>query len=325
MSKESKNSLDAILKVHGSESIMRLGDRPHVEIPCISTGSLSLDVALGGRGFPRGRIIEVFGPESSGKTTLCLHAISEAQKLGRCALIDAEHTFDPTWARKIGVDCDELLISQPDNGEQALQIATKLIELGDISMVVIDSVAALVPKAELEGEIGDAHVGRQGKMMSQAMRIMTPKIANSGTVVVFINQIRMKIGVMFGSPETTPGGRALPFSASCRIDIRRIGGVGETDNKIGNRVRCKVVKNKIAPPFKEAEFDLLYDRGIDRCGELIDLGLHHKLIVKSGSWIKFGDVMLGQGRENARAFIFEDDVIRADLSEKLSAAMLSRL
>ena len=317
MDKETKASLAAIRKAYGSDCIMRLGDKPKVDVPCISTGSLSLDIALGGRGFPRGRIVEVYGPESSGKTTLCLHAISRAQEFGRCALIDAEHAFDPTWARRLGVDCEELLISQPDDGEQALGIATQLVESGNIPMLVIDSVAALVPRAELEGEIGDAHVGRQARMMSQAMRMMTGRIANSGTVVVFINQIRMKIGVMFGNPETTPGGRALAFSASCRVDIRKRKELSKGDVKIGNRVHFKVTKNKIAPPYKEAEVDLLYDRGIDRYGELVDLAVEHKVLVVAGAWLKYGDKTLAQGRDKVRDMLAEDQDLAGELEGKI--------
>lgn len=316
---ETQAALAAINKTHGADSIIRLGDKPQVSIPCISTGSITLDVALGGKGLPKGRIVEVFGPESGGKTTLCLHAIAQAQKEGVCALIDAEHAFDPTWARKLGVNCDDLLVCQPDNGEQALDIASSLIGVKDVSMIVIDSVAALVPKAELDGDIGDAHVGRQARMLSQAMRMMCGKIHDSGVVVVFINQIREKIGVMFGSPETTPGGRALKFFSSCRIDIRRIGSLGDDKVKVGHRVRCKVVKNKIAPPFREGEFDLLYDRGIDRNGELIDLGLQYKILTRSGAWIKHGDAMIGQGRDNARNNVAEDAKLRSELESKVFA------
>jgi recombination protein RecA len=320
-----QSAIAAINKTHGTDSVIRLGDKPRVSIPCISTGSLSLDIALGGKGWPRGRIIEVFGPESGGKTTMCLHSITQAQKFGVCALIDAEHAFDPTWARKLGVNCDELLVCQPDNGEQALAVASSLIDVKDVSMVVIDSVAALVPKAELEGEIGDSHVGRQARMMSQAMRMMTGKISNSGCVVIFINQIREKIGVMFGSPETTPGGRALKFFSSCRVDIRRTGMIGEKGDedagasKIGHKVRCKVVKNKVAPPFREGCFDLLYDRGIDRNGELIDIALQYKIITRSGAWFKYGDEMIGQGRDNARNRIAESKDLRAEIEAKIFA------
>jgi recombination protein RecA len=321
MDKETQASIAAIRKTHGESAIIRLGDKPSVDIPCISTGSLGLDIALGGKGWPKGRIIEVYGPESGGKTTLCLHSIAQAQQFGRCALIDAEHAFDPTWARKLGLNCDELLVCQPDNGEQALHITSSLIDVKEISMIVIDSVAALVPKAELEGEIGDAHVGRQARMMSQAMRMMVGKIAHSNCVVIFINQIREKVGVMFGSPEVTPGGRALKFFASCRVDIRRIAAVtegGKEDNsKIGHRVRCKVVKNKIAPPFRESEFDLLYDRGIDRFGEIIDLGLQHKILARSGAWIKLGDEMIGQGRAKARDVIADNPVFASKIQEAL--------
>lgn len=317
MNKETKASIAAIQKSHGKDCIVRLGDKPIVSIPCVSTGSLGLDIALGGRGLPKGRVIEVFGPESSGKTTLCLHAIAQAQKFGVCALIDAEHAFDPTWARKLGVNCDELLVSQPDNGEQALEIASSLVSVDEVSMVVIDSVAALTPKAELAGEIGDAHVGRQARMMSQAMRMMCGKIAHSSCVVIFINQIREKIGVQFGSPEVTPGGRALKFFSSCRIDIRRIGPVKDGESIVGHKVRCKVVKNKIAPPFREAEFDLLYSRGVDRFGELIDLGIEHKILTRAGAWIKFGDAHVGQGRPKAIDNISNDYELRKSIESAL--------
>lgn len=316
---ETQAALAAINKIHGDDSIRRLGDKPAVAIPCISTGSISLDVALGGKGLPKGRIVEIFGPSSSGKTTSALHAIAEAQKHGVCALIDAEHAFDPTWARKLGVNCDELLVSQPDNGEQALSIAEALIQVKEVSMIVIDSVAALVPQKELDGDIGDAHVGLQARMMSQALRKMCGKIANSGVVVVFINQIREKIGVTWGSNETTPGGRALMFYSSIRIDVRKIGMLGDDKAKIGHRVKFKIVKNKIAPPFRECEVDLLYDRGIDRNGELVDLGLQHKILTRSGAWYKYNDEYIGQGRDNARNRVAEDDVLRAELESKIFA------
>jgi recombination protein RecA len=315
---ETKSALAAIHKEHGKASIMFMGDTPAIDIPCISTGSLSLDVALGGKGFPKGRIIEVFGPESSGKTTLCLHAIAEAQKHGLCAIVDAEHAMDPSWARKLGVNVDELLVAQPDNGEEALEITKKLVDTPEVSMIVVDSVAALVPKKELDGEIGDSHVGLQARMMAQAMRVLVPRINQTKTIVIFINQIRMKIGVMFGSPETTPGGQALKFAASCRVDIRRIKTIGEGDAKTGHRVRAKVIKNKVAPPFREAEFDLLYDRGIDRNGEIIDLAVKHNLLTRSGAWLKLGETMVGNGRDKARDTIEQDTKLRSELEALLT-------
>jgi recombination protein RecA len=311
--KETKSALDAIKKEHGADSIMLLGDRPAVTVPCISTGSRSLDEALGGHGFPRGRIIEVFGPESSGKTTLCLHAIAEAQKFGRCAIIDAEHALDETWARKLGVDVAELLFCQPSSGEEALQIVSSLVDIPEISMIVVDSVAALVPQKELDGDIGDAHVGLQARLMSQAMRKLVGKVSHSGCVLVFINQIREKIGVMYGSPETTPGGRALKFYSSCRVDIRRVKALGDDNAKSGHRARCKVVKNKIAPPLREAEFDILYGIGIDKAGELIDIALAKGLITRSGAFYRLGDEVIGQGRERARAAVMDDDALRDTL------------
>lgn len=317
MNVETQSAIAAIQKAHGKSSIMLMGEKPIIDIPCISTGSLTLDLALGGRGFPRGRIIEVFGPESSGKTTLCLAAIAQAQKHGRCAIIDAEHALDPRWAKRLGVNTDEILLSQPDSGEEALGIAQKLVEIPEVSMIVIDSVAALVPRKELDGDIGDSHMGLQARMMSQAMRVLTARVNQNQTILIFINQIREKIGVMFGSPETTPGGRALKFAASCRVDIRRIKALGEGTDKYGHRVRCKVVKNKVAPPFREAEFDLLYDRGVDRAGELIDLAIEHKVLQRAGAWLKLGDVMIGNGRDKARDNIENDDELRAQIEAKL--------
>ncbi len=302
-------AVSAIEKQFGKGSIMRLGEDEsiHAEIPVVPTGSTTLDVALGTGGYPRGRVIEVYGPESSGKTTLTLHAIAEAQKMGGvAAFIDAEHALDVTYARKLGVRTDELLISQPDTGEQALEIADMLVRSGAVDVLVIDSVAALVPKAELEGEMGDSHVGLQARLMSQALRKLTGSINRSRTCVFFINQVRMKIGVMFGSPETTSGGNALKFYASQRIDIRRIGAIKGGDGKpLGNRTRCKVVKNKLAPPFREAEFDIMFGEGISKSGELLDLGVEANIVDKSGAWYSYKGDRVGQGRENAKRFLIE--------------------
>ena len=302
-------AVSAIEKQFGKGSIMRLGEDEniHADIPVVPTGSTTLDVALGTGGYPRGRVIEVYGPESSGKTTLTLHAIAEAQKMGGvAAFIDAEHALDVTYARKLGVRTDELLISQPDTGEQALEIADMLVRSGAVDVLVIDSVAALVPKAELEGEMGDSHVGLQARLMSQALRKLTGSINRSRTCVFFINQVRMKIGVMFGSPETTSGGNALKFYASQRIDIRRIGAIKGPDGKpLGNRTRCKVVKNKLAPPFREAEFDIMFGEGISKSGELLDLGVEANIVDKSGAWYSYKGDRVGQGRENAKQFLIE--------------------
>ena len=298
------NALNQIEKTFGSGAIMKMGESGVTEIEGISSGSLSLDLALGGKGLPRGRIVELFGPESSGKTTCALHAVAEAQKAGGvAAFIDAEHALDPSWCRRLGVDIDSLLVSQPSSAEEALQIAEMLVLSNAVDIIVVDSVAALVPKAEIDGEIGDSFVGVQARLMSQALRKLTGGVSRSKCVLVFINQVREKIGVMFGSPETTPGGRALKFYASCRIDVRRIGPVKEGDTVIGSRVKVKVVKNKVAPPFRVCEFDIMYDRGISRSGELLDLALADKLIEKSGSWFNYGAQRLGQGRENARDYI----------------------
>jgi recombination protein RecA len=316
-------AVSAIEKAFGKGSIMRLGNEDALvkDIAAVSTGATSLDIALGVGGFPRGRIIEIYGPESSGKTTLALHAIAEAQKAGGiCAFVDAEHALDVGYARKLGVRTDDLLISQPDSGEQALEIVETLVRSGAIDVLVIDSVAALVPKAELEGEMGDAHMGVQARLMSQALRKLTGTISKSQTIVIFINQIRMKIGVMFGNPETTTGGNALKFYATQRLDIRRIGAIKDGDNVIGNRTRVKVVKNKVAPPFKEVEFDIMYGQGISREGDLLDLASQENVVEKSGTWFSYDGDRIGQGREQAKAFLKEHPAalqkIEAQLLEK---------
>jgi recombination protein RecA len=305
-------AVSAIEKAFGKGSIMRLGNEEAMvkDIAAVSSGAVSLDIALGVGGFPRGRIIEIYGPESSGKTTLALHAIAEAQKAGGiCAFVDAEHALDVGYARKLGVRTDDLLISQPDTGEQALEIVETLVRSGAIDVLVIDSVAALVPKAELEGEMGDAHMGVQARLMSQALRKLTGTISKSQTIVVFINQIRMKIGVMFGNPETTTGGNALKFYATQRLDIRRIGAIKDGDNVIGNRTRVKVVKNKVAPPFKEVEFDIMYGQGISREGDLLDLASQENVVEKSGTWFSFDGERIGQGREQAKTFLREHPAV----------------
>ncbi|MEJ2122487.1 MAG: recombinase RecA, partial [Alphaproteobacteria bacterium] len=302
------SALSQIERAFGKGSIMKLGQSDQkVDVASVSTGSLGLDIALGIGGLPRGRVVEIYGPESSGKTTLALHAIAEAQKKGgTCAFVDAEHALDPAYARRLGVDLDELLISQPDAGEQALEIADTLVRSGAVDVLVVDSVAALVPRAELEGEMGDTHVGLHARLMSQALRKLTSSIARSHTLVIFINQIRMKIGVMFGSPETTPGGNALKFYASVRLDIRRIGAIKDRDEVVGNQTRVKVVKNKMAPPFKVVEFDIMYGRGISKTGELLDLGVQAGIVEKSGAWFSYNDQRIGQGRENAKTFLSEN-------------------
>ncbi len=316
-----KNALQQIEKQFGEGSIMPLGADKIVPVAGIPTGSLSLDIALGGQGIPRGRIIEIYGPESSGKTTLALHVAAQAQKQGGiAAIIDAEHAFDPTWARKLGVELDTLLVSQPSSGEEAMQITEMLVKSNAVDVVIIDSVAALVPRAELEGEIGDSHVGLQARLMSQSMRKLTGAIARTRTAVVFINQIREKVGVMFGSPETTPGGRALKFYASCRIDVRRIGQLKEGEEVIGQRVRVKIVKNKVAPPFRVAEFDMMHTNGISYEGDLIDLGVTQKVIARSGAWFKYGEAYLGQGKEKARQHLIENPELSAKISAEVLAA-----
>ena len=314
-----ETALTQIERSFGKGSIMKLGtDGVVVEIEPISTGSLGLDLALGIGGFPKGRVIEIYGPESSGKTTLALHTIAESQKKGGvCAFIDAEHALDPSYAKKLGVNIEELLISQPDTGEQALEIADTLVRTGAVSVLVIDSVAALTPRAELEGDMGDSLPGLQARLMSQALRKLTGSIARSNTMVIFINQIRMKIGVMFGSPETTTGGNALKFYASVRIDIRRVTQIKEKDEIIGHETRCKVVKNKVAPPFKQVEFDIMYGEGISKAGELIDLGVKVGIIDKAGSWYAYGDERLGQGKENARQFLKNNSDIADDIEQKI--------
>ncbi len=313
-------AVSSIEKAFGKGSIMRLGNEEAMvkDVAAVSTGAISLDIALGVGGFPRGRIIEIYGPESSGKTTLALHAIAEAQKAGGiCAFVDAEHAVDVGYARKLGVRTDDLLISQPDTGEQALEIVETLVRSGAIDVLVIDSVAALVPKAELEGEMGDAHMGLQARLMSQALRKLTGTISKSQTIVIFINQIRMKIGVMFGNPETTTGGNALKFYATLRLDIRRIGAIKDGDNVIGNRTRVKVVKNKVAPPFKEVEFDIMYGQGISREGDLLDLASEENVVEKSGTWFSFEGERIGQGREQAKGFLREHPAILQKIEGQL--------
>jgi len=317
------NALAQIDKAFGRGSIMRLDEEAYLAVPGISTGALSLGLALGGRGIPRGRIVEIFGPESSGKTTLALSVAAHAQRSGGvAAFIDAEHALDPSWAKRIGVNIDELLVSQPDTGEQALEICELLVRSNAVDVIVVDSVAALIPKAEIEGEMGDAHVGLQARLMSQAMRKLTGVIARSNCTVIFINQIREKIGVMFGSPETTPGGRALKFYASVRIDIRRTSAIKEGETNVGNRVRAKVVKNKVAPPFRAAEFDIMFNEGISMAGDLLDLAVEEKVVQKSGAWFARGDVRLGQGRENAKQFIKENPDLAVEIREAVLKARL---
>jgi recombination protein RecA len=323
---EKQKALDSALaqieRQFGKGSIMKLGaDNPVQQIESTSTGSLGLDIALGIGGLPKGRIIEIYGPESSGKTTLTLHCVAEEQKKGGvCAFVDAEHALDPQYAKKLGVDLEELLISQPDTGEQALEITDTLVRSGAVSMVVVDSVAALTPKSELEGDMGDHNVGVQARLMSQAMRKLTGSISKSNCMVIFINQIRMKIGVMFGSPETTTGGNALKFYSSVRLDIRRIGAIKDRDEIVGNATRVKVVKNKVAPPFKQVEFDIMYGEGISKNGELLDLGVSAGVVEKSGAWYSYGDERIGQGRENAKIFLSENSEIAYELEDKIRAA-----
>lgn len=316
-----KNTLAQIEKQFGEGAIMALGSDHAARIDGLSTGSLSLDLALGGYGVPKGRIIEIYGPESSGKTTLALHIVARAQRAGGiAAFIDAEHALDPSWAKKLGVELETLLVSQPSSGEEAMNITEMLIKSNAVDVIVIDSVAALVPQKELDGEMGDSHVGLQARLMSQALRKLTGCISKSKTCVIFINQIREKIGVMFGSPETTPGGRALKFYSSCRIDVRRIGQLKEGEDVVGQRVRAKVVKNKVAPPFRVAEFDMMHSKGISYEGDVLDLAMAQKLIVRSGTWFRYGDVQLGQGREKARAYLEENPTVVEELRAKVLAA-----
>ncbi len=316
------SALAQIERQFGKGSIMRLGaDRPVSEIEATSTGSLGLDIALGIGGLPKGRIVEIYGPESSGKTTLTLHVVAEEQKKGGvCAFVDAEHALDPNYAKKLGVNLDELLISQPDTGEQALEIVDTLVRSGAVSLVVVDSVAALTPKAEIEGDMGDATVGAQARLMSQAMRKLTASISRSNCMVIFINQIRMKIGVMFGNPETTSGGQALKFYASVRLDIRRTGAIKDRDEVVGSSTKVKVVKNKVSPPFREVEFDIMYGEGISKTGELLDLGIKAGVVEKSGAWYSYGDERIGQGRENAKAFLKANPAVADDIEDKIRAS-----
>lgn len=316
------SALAQIERQFGKGSIMKLGGESEVqEIDATPTGSLGLDIALGIGGLPKGRIVEIFGPESSGKTTLTLHCVAEEQKNGGvCAFVDAEHALDPQYAKKLGIDLDELLISQPDTGEQALEITDTLVRSGAVNLIVVDSVAALTPKSELEGDMGDSNVGVQARLMSQAMRKLTGSISRSNCMVIFINQIRMKIGVMFGSPETTTGGNALKFYSSVRLDIRRIGAIKDRDEVIGNATRVKVVKNKVAPPFKQVEFDIIYGEGISKTGELLDIGVKVGIVEKSGAWYSYGDERIGQGRENAKTFLKENGAVALEIEDKIRAA-----
>lgn len=311
-------ALSQIEKQFGKGSIMRLGESSHMNVEVIPTGSLELDIALGVGGLPRGRVVEIFGPESSGKTTVALHVIAEAQKMGgTAAFIDAEHALDPVYASNLGVNIDNLLVSQPDTGEQALEITEALVRSGAIDVVVIDSVAALVPRAEIDGEMGDSHVGLQARLMSQALRKLSGAINKTNTVVIFINQLREKVGIMFGNPETTPGGRALKFYSSVRLDVRRVDTLKRGSEMIGNRTRVKVVKNKVAPPFKQAEFDIIYGEGISKEGSILDMAVSENIIDKSGSWYSYGDIKLGQGRENARQYLKDNPEIAKEIEEKV--------
>ena len=325
MSTDRSKALDMALaqidKQYGAGSVMRMGERPGMTIEVVPTGALSLDLALGVGGLPRGRVVEIYGPESSGKSTLAMHVVAEGQRNGGiCAYIDAEHAMDPVYAKAIGVDIDQLLISQPDTGEQALEIADMLIRSGAIDVLVIDSVAALTPRAEIEGEMGDSHVGLQARLMSQALRKLTANLNKTGTIAIFINQLREKIGVMFGSPETTPGGRALKFYSSVRLDIRRIESLKDGAEVVGNRTRVKVVKNKVSPPFKQAEFDIMYGKGISREGSLLDMGVDFGIVKKSGAWFTYEGEQLGQGRENAKSFLADHPEIMMDISDKVMTA-----
>ena len=317
-SKALETALSQIEKSFGKGSVMKLGQKPSVEVDVVPSGSLGLDLALGVGGFPRGRIIEIFGPESSGKTTLTLHVIAEAQKKGNiCAFVDAEHALDPVYAKRLGVNTDELVVSQPDTGEQALEIADTLVRSGAIDVLIVDSVAALTPRAEIEGEMGDSHMGLQARLMSQALRKLTASVSRTNCMIIFINQIRMKIGVMFGNPETTTGGNALKFYSSVRVDIRRTGSIKDKDEIVGNSTRIKVVKNKVAPPFKQVEFDIIYGEGISKRGELIDLGVKIGIIEKAGSWFSYDSVRIGQGRENAKKFLKENPETSDEIEKKI--------
>src|SRR4051812_35646846 len=325
MDRDKSQSLDTAIgqieKTFGKGSIMRMGETTHMQIEAVSTGALALDIALGIGGLPRGRVVELYGPESSGKSTLAMHVVAEAQRNGGiCAYVDAEHAMDPVYAAKIGVDVDELLISQPDTGEQALEITDMLIRSGALDVVVIDSVAALTPRAEIEGEMGDTHVGLQARLMSQALRKLTGNLNKTQTICLFINQLREKIGVMFGSPETTPGGRALKFYSSVRLDIRRIEAIKDGVEVVGNRTRVKVVKNKVAPPFRQAEFDIMYGKGISREGSLLDIGVDLGFVKKSGAWYTYEGEQLGQGRENAKTFLAENTEVMVEISERVRSA-----
>ena len=321
-----QSTLDKIEKNYGKGSVMKLGDRNIEKVEVVKTGSINLDIALGVGGFPKGRIIEIFGPESSGKTTLAIHAIAECQKSGGiAAFIDAEHAFDSFYAKKLGVDIDNLLVSQPDNGEQALEIADNLIRSGAIDIIVVDSVAALTPKAEIDGEMGDSKVGLQARLMSQAMRKLTSTISKTNCCCIFINQLREKIGVMFGNPETTTGGNALKFYASVRVDIRRVQAIKDGDQNIGNRVKVKIVKNKVAPPFRSCEFDLMFGEGISRIGEIIDLGVEHEIVKKSGSWFSYGDTKLAQGREAVKQLLRDNPELCDELEARIRLEMNERM
>jgi recombination protein RecA len=315
------SALAQIERAFGKGSVMKLGSKPAQKVEAVSTGSLGVDLALGVGGLPRGRIIEIFGPESSGKTTLTLHVIAEAQKLGGvCAFVDAEHAMDPDYAAKLGVDTDNLIVSQPDTGEQALEISDTLIRSGAIDVLVVDSVAALTPRAEIEGEMGDSHVGLQARLMSQALRKLTASVSRTNSIVIFINQIRMKIGVMFGSPETTTGGNALKFYSSVRLDIRRIGTIKDKDEAVGNQTRVKVVKNKVAPPFKQAEFDIMFGEGVSKTGELLDIGVKREIVEKSGAWFSYNGQRIGQGRENAKQFLKDNPAVAAEIEKAVRAS-----
>lgn len=317
-------ALSQIEKHFGKGSIMKLGQRQEMNIESIPTGSVGLDIALGVGGVPKGRIIEIFGPESSGKTTLTLHVIAECQKQGgTCAFIDAEHALDPVYAKKLGVNIDELIISQPDTGEQALEIADTLVRSGAVDMVVVDSVAALVPKAEIDGEMGDSHMGLQARLMSQALRKLTASASRTNCTIVFINQIRMKIGVMFGSPETTTGGNALKFYASVRIDIRRVGSIKDKEEVVGNQTRIKIVKNKVSPPFRVVDFDIMYNRGISKEGELVDLGVKYDFVEKSGAWFSYNGIRIGQGRENAKQYFRDNQTVADELESKIKTHLMN--